>query len=302
MGEAGAEMMQGRQKAVVFLLCTAVLWSTGGLLVKWVEWHPMAIAGMRSAIAATFLLLVLRRPQFTWSGVQMSGGVAYAVSVLGFVVATRLTTAANAILLVYTAPIYVAVLSAWFLQERVTALDWLTILLVLGGMGLFFFERLSVEGFWGNICAIVGGMAFAWVVLCLRKQQGTSLLETVLLGNIIAALLGMPFMFRALPDLSSWVALLLSGTLQIGLAFVLYAIAIRSLSALEAILIPVIEPLLNPLWVFLLLGEVPSLWAVIGGSIVVVSVTVRGLIRFSRGRTASETEEMCYNQQPNVLS
>ena len=295
-------MLQERQKAVVLLLCTAVLWSTGGLLIKWVDWHPMAIAGMRSATAATFLLLVLRRPAFTWSGVQMSGGVAYAASVLSFVVSTKLTTAANAILLVYTAPIYVAMLSAWFLQERVTALDWLTILLVLSGMGVFFFERLTVEGFWGNICAIVGGMAFAWVVLCLRKQKGVSPLQTVLLGNILAAVAGLPFMFESMPSLSSWIALGLSGTLQIGLAFVLYAVAIRSVSALEAILIPTIEPLLNPLWVFLVVGEKPSMWTVIGGSIVIVSVTVRGLVRFSRAGSASQAEEMCYNQRPNVLS
>jgi drug/metabolite transporter (DMT)-like permease len=295
-------MLQERQKAVLLLLCTAVLWSTGGLLIKWVDWHPMAIAGMRSAIAATFLLLVLRRPAFTWSGVQMSGGVAYAASVLSFVVATKLTTAANAILLVYTAPIYVAVLSAWFLQERVTAFDWLTILLVLSGMGLFFFERLTVEGFWGNICAIVGGMAFAWVVLCLRKQKDVSPLQTVLLGNILAAVTGLPFMFASLPSLSSWIALGLSGTLQIGLAFVLYTMAIRSVSALEAILIPTLEPLLNPLWVFLAVGEKPSMWTVIGGSIVVVSVTVCGLVRFSHAGSASQAEEMCYNQRPNVLS
>jgi drug/metabolite transporter (DMT)-like permease len=293
---------QERQKAVVLLLCTAVLWSTGGLLIKWVDWHPMAIAGMRSAIAATFLLVVLRHPAFTWSGVQMSGGVAYAASVLSFVVATKLTTAANAILLVYTAPIYVAVLSAWFLQERVTALDWLTILLVLGGMGLFFFERLTVEGFWGNVCAIFGGMAFAWVVLCLRKQKNASRLETVLLGNMMAALAGVPFMFGAMPSVSSWIALCLSGTLQIGLAFVLYVIAIRSVSAFEAILIPMIEPLLNPLWVFLLLGEAPSLWAVIGGAIVVVSVTMRGLVGLAGPGSAPQSEEMCYNQRPNVLS
>ena len=91
-------------------------------------------------------------------------------------------------------------LSAWFLQERVTALDWLTILLVLSGMGVFFFERLTVEGFWGNICAIVGGMAFAWVVLCLRKQKGVSPLQTVLLGNILAAVAGLPFMFESMPE------------------------------------------------------------------------------------------------------
>jgi drug/metabolite transporter (DMT)-like permease len=188
------------------------------------------------------------------------------------------------------------------LQERVTALDWLTIVLVLGGMGLFFFEQLTVEGFWGNICAIFGGMAFAWVVLCLRKQKGVSPLQTVLLGNILAAAAGLPFMFESMPSLSSWMALGLSGTLQIGFAFVLYTVAMRSVSALEAILIPMIEPLLNPLWVFLFLGETPSMWAVMGGSIVVVSVTVRGLICFWREHVASEAKEMCYNQQPNVLS
>lgn len=294
-------MMPTRLKAVVCLLCTALLWSTGGLLIKWIDWHPMAIASTRSAIAAAFLLIVLQRPRFTWSVVQIGGGIAYASCMLGFVVATKLTTAANAILLVYTAPIYVAVWSAWFLQERVTALDWATILLVLGGMALFFFERLTVEGFWGNICAIVGGMAFAWVVLCLRKQKGTSVLETVLLGNLIAALVGLPFMFHRLPSVSGWIALVLSGTIQLGLAFILYAVAIRSVSALEAILIPMIEPLLNPLWVFLLLGETPSFWAVIGGSIVIVSVTARGLIHASRIAAVAQVDTRRPPQQPYVL-
>ena len=294
-------MLEERPKAVVLLLCTAVLWSTGGLLIKWIDWHPMAIASMRSAIAAAFLLLVLRRPRFTWSGVQIGGGIAYACCMLGFVAATKLTTAANAILLVYTAPIYVALWSAWFLQERVTTLDWVTILLVLGGMGLFFLERLTVAGFWGNVCAIGGGMAFAWVVLCLRKQKGTSVLETVVLGNLIAALVGLPFMFHGLPSVSSCMALVLSGTLQIGLAFILYAIAIRSVSALEAILIPMIEPLLNPLWVFLLLGETPSFWAVVGGIIVVASVTVRGLLHASRLAAASQPGAVRPPQQPHVL-
>jgi drug/metabolite transporter (DMT)-like permease len=119
---------------------------------------------------------------------------------------------------------------------------------------------------------------------------------------MMAALAGVPFMFGAMPSVSSWIALVLSGTLQIGLAFVLYVVAIRSVSAFEAILIPMIEPLLNPLWVFLVVGEKPSLWTVIGGAIVVISVTVRGLVQFSRTDSASQAEEMCYNQRPNVLS
>jgi drug/metabolite transporter (DMT)-like permease len=271
-------MRRERQTAVLLLILTAVLWSTGGVLIKWVTWHAMAIAGMRSAIAAAFLWVVLRRPQFTWSGLQLGGAVAYTASVLCFVMATKLTTAANAIVLVYTAPIYVALLSPWFLHEHVTRLDWLALGLVIGGMGLFFLDHLTTAGWWGNVCAIIGGIATAWVVLCLRKQHGVSTLETVLLGNLITALVGAPFMFHALPDLTSWVALALAGIGQIGLAFILYIKAIKSVSALEAILIPVIEPLLNPLWVLLLIGEVPGRWALLGGAVVVIAVTARGLL------------------------
>jgi drug/metabolite transporter (DMT)-like permease len=271
-------MQRERQIAVLLLILTAVLWSTGGVLIKWVTWHVMAIAGMRSAIAAAFLWVVLRRPQFTWSKLQLGGAVAYTASVLGFVVATKLTTAANAIVLVYTAPIYVALWSPWFLQERITRLDWLTLGLAIGGMGLFFLDHLTIAGWWGNVCAIGSGMATAWVILCLRKQHSTSTLETVLLGNLLAALVGAPFMFHDLPDLTSWAALTLAGVGQIGLAFILYIRAIKSVSALEASLIPVIEPLLNPLWVLLLIGEAPGRWAILGGVVVILAVTVRGLL------------------------
>jgi drug/metabolite transporter (DMT)-like permease len=194
------------------------------------------------------------------------------------VIATKLTTAANAIVLVYTAPIYVALWSPWFLQEHTTRLDWLALGLAIGGMGLFFLDHLTIAGWWGNVCAIIGGIATAWVVLCLRKQRGASTLETVLLGNLLTALVGSPFMFHTLPDLTSWVALALAGIGQIGLAFVLYTRAIKSVSALEAILIPVIEPLLNPLWVLLLIGEAPGRWALLGGAVVVIAVTARGLL------------------------
>jgi drug/metabolite transporter (DMT)-like permease len=271
-------MQRERQIAVFLLILTAVLWSTGGVLIKWVTWHAMAIAGMRSAMAAAFLWVVLRRPQFTWSRLQLGGAVAYTASVLGFVLATKLTTAANAIVLVYTAPIYVALLSPWFLQEHVTRLDWLALGLVIGGMGLFFLDHLTIAGWWGNVCAIISGIATAWVVLCLRKQHSASTLETVLLGNLLTALVGAPFMFHTLPDLTSWVALALAGIGQIGLAFVLYTRAIQSVSALEAILIPVIEPLLNPLWVLVLIGEAPGRWALLGGAVVIIAVTARGLL------------------------
>jgi drug/metabolite transporter (DMT)-like permease len=294
--------MREHKKAVGLLIFTAVLWSTGGLLIKWIEWNAPAIAGMRSAIAAVFLLAVLGRPRFTWSGAQIGGGAACAASVLCFVVATKLTTAANAILLVYTAPIYVALLSTWFLQEKVTGLDWLTIVLVMGGMGLFFLDRLTLAGWLGNVCAIGSGIATAWVVLCLRQQKNASPLETVLLGNVLAAIIGLPWMFGTWPGLSSWLALLLAGTVQLGLSSVLYTRAIKHVSAMEAILVPVIEPILNPLWVLLLIGEVPGPWTIIGGVVVVLSIIVRGLMASHLAAVQLQTGEMCYNQRPNIVS
>ena len=112
-----------RSRAILYLILTAILWSTSGILIKMVHWHPVAIAGMRSAIAALFLVAVIRRPHFTWSFSQIGGAVAYAATVIIFVSANKLTTAANAILLQYTAPVFVALFSAWFLGERIGWLD-----------------------------------------------------------------------------------------------------------------------------------------------------------------------------------
>jgi drug/metabolite transporter (DMT)-like permease len=268
----------GRYKAIGFLIATAVLWSSGGLLIKWVSWNPIAIAGARSAIAALFLLVVFRRPHITWSPIQVSGAIAYTVTVISFVVATKLTTAANAILLQYTAPIYIALFGAWFLGERATRLDWIAILVVIGGMVLFFLDDLTIGGFWGNVCALSSGVTFAGFVLLMRKQKSDSPLESVLLGNILTALIGVPFMFRATPSASSWVGLVLLGVFQMGLSYALYSMAIKHVTAVEAILIQTVEAVLNPVWVFLLMGETPGPWAFLGGFIVLVSVTVRCVI------------------------
>ena len=267
-----------RYKAIGFLIVTAILWSSAGLLLKMISWNPIAIAGMRSAIAAIVLLAFLRRPHMTWSSAQIGGAIAYTVTVILFVSANKLTTAANAILLQYTSPIYVALFGAWFLRERATRLDWITISVVMGGMGLFFLDDLTTGGFWGNVCAISSGVTFACFILFMRKQKNDSPLESVLLGNILTALIGFPFMFQTVPNASSWVGLILAGVIQLGLSQVLYATAIKHVAALEAILIAVIEPILNPLWVLLIMGEAPGPWALLGGFIVLASVTFRYVV------------------------
>jgi drug/metabolite transporter (DMT)-like permease len=267
-----------RKKALLLLIATAILWSTGGLLIKSVNWNPLAIAGMRSAIATVVILLYMGRPRFTWSAAQIGGAVTYAGTVILFVTATKLTTAANAILLQYTGPIWVAIFGKWFLGEKTTRTDWLMIGAVLVGMALFFMDKLSSGGLAGNIVAIGSGVAFGWFILFMRKQKDQSTIESPLLGNIIAAAIGIPFMFGSAPDLTGWAALAALGVFQLGLSYILFAAAVKHASALDSILVPTIEPLLNPIWVFILLGERPGPWALAGGAIVLIAVTARSVL------------------------
>ena len=262
-------------RAVLYLVMASLLWSSGGLLIKAVHWNPLAIAGMRSGIAALFMLAVKRKLQITWSFSQVGGALAYAATVILFVAANKYTTAANAILLRYTAPVYVALLGGWFLGEASNRWDWLTIGAVLGGMSLFFIDKLSLEGVWGNICATLSGIAFAGTVLFLRKQKAGSPLESVILGNIFTALLGLPFMWQQMPDGNSWLGLIALGIFQLGCSYLLFAAAMKHVTALQGILIPIIEPVLNPIWVFLFLGEKPGRMAVVGGLIILGAVTAR---------------------------
>lgn len=267
-----------RNKAILLLVITAVLWSSSGLLVKLIDWNPMAIAGVRSATAALLMLAAARRRlRFTWTTPQIAGAIAYSVTVILFVLSTKLTTAANAILLQYTAPVYTAFLGAWILKERVSKLDWGIVGLVMGGMVLFFLDKLTPGGFWGNTTAVISGIFFSLFILFMRMQKNESPLETVLLGNLLTALVCIPFMLQSRPDAAGWAGLIFLGIFQLGLPFLLYSVAIKYVTALDAVLIQVAEPLLNPVWVFLVVGEAPGAWALLGGLIVLASVTGRSL-------------------------
>ncbi|RKL62842.1 EamA/RhaT family transporter [Thermoanaerobacteraceae bacterium SP2] len=267
-----------RMRAIIYLICAALLWSTGGFFIKWVEWNPLAIAGARSAVGAVLIGIVLRKKYLSWSREQILCALAYAATVISFVIANKMTTAANVILLQYTAPIYVALFSFAFLKERVTALDWITTVVVFGGMVLFFMDDFDTRGLLGNILAILSGMTYAAMAMLMRRQKDGSPLSSVFLGNIITALIGFPFMFRSMPSAAGFLGITLLGTVQLGLPYILYSTAIKSVSALEAVLIPVIEPITNPIWVFLMLGEVPGKGAIAGGIIVLGAVTARCII------------------------
>lgn len=273
-----------RAKSIVFLVFTGLLWSTGGLLIKNVNSNPFAISGVRSAIAALVIFMSIKKPKFTWSPVQLASAFTYAATVILFVSANKMTTAANAILLQSTAPIYVALLSAWILKEKVRPLDWITIFVVFSGMALFFFDRIGLEGMTGNVLAALSGVTFALLNVFMRLQKDSSPVESILLGNILTAAIGLPFLLGAVPDAKGWSSLIVLGVAQLGLSYILYSKAIKHSTALEAILILMIEPILNPVWVFLFIGEVPGKLPIIGGVIVVGAVTTRFVVRALRGR------------------
>jgi drug/metabolite transporter (DMT)-like permease len=207
----------------------------------------------------------------------MGGAVAYAANVFLFIAATKLTTAANAVLLQRSAPIFVALFGAWFFKERASRSDWITICAVVSGMLVFFFDDLHMGGMLGNICAIFSGAMVAAYSIFLRQQKETSPLESVILGNLLVTLASVPFIFESPFTPSNLLHVLLLGTVGFGIPFVLYCRAITYVPALEAVLLTTLEPVLNPVWVFLVYSELPGQWAMIGGTIVLMTVTIRGI-------------------------
>ncbi len=279
--------MNERSRAIFLLGLTALLWSSGGLAIKLVDLGPMAITGVRSALSAVTLAILLRgslnlRP----TPARLAAATSYACMLLSNVAATKMTTSANAILLTSTAPGYVAIRAPRFLGEPTRSRDWLLVLAVLCGMVLFFLDRLSSVGFWGNLLALGTGLSYASFTLWMRRQKDASPVDSVVLGHILTALVGLPFLVQGLPDAGGWLGLAYLGILQQGMSLALYCWAIRRLGALESILILTLEPILNPIWVALGWGEVPGPWSLAGGAVVLTAVTARSLLLAARLRPA----------------
>jgi drug/metabolite transporter (DMT)-like permease len=252
----------------------------GGVLIKSIDLHPLAIAGVRSAIAAVVLALAVPRLRFTWTRVQFATAFCFAFTVISFVSATKLTTAANAILLQYTAPIYIIALSGPLLGEKITRRDIVALIAVLAGMVIFFLENISPQHLWGDLIALVSGLAFAGLTLSLRMHKGDSTFASLFLGHILTALIGLPFLwYGPSPTPRAWFYLSLLGVFQLGIPYILYGMAISHVTALEGSLIPMLEPIFNPIWVVLIYGERPSLYAIAGGALVIATVVWHTLPR-----------------------
>ena len=278
-----SDTAQSHRRAVLFLILTAILWSTSGLLIKLIDWQPMSILAGRSVLAAGIFAIHLRRSKFRPNRVQILGALTFLATQVLFITATKMTTAANAIFLQYTAPITVIPLSVLWLGERPKRADWLALVAILVGLGFFFGDDLNLDGRIGNFLAVISGVTMAVMTVCMRRagmetENDRAPAQTILMSHVTGALIGMPSMVRETFTLQSVGIIAFLGFFQIGLAFLLYSSAVRHVHALETTLIVTLEPILNPLWVFLILGEMPGPMALLGGLLVVGAVTVRAWI------------------------
>jgi drug/metabolite transporter (DMT)-like permease len=264
------------------ILAAAILFSTGGAAIKATALTGWQVASFRSAVAAVAVLLMLPAARRGFSRISALVGVVYAATMILFVLANKLTTAASTIFLQATAPIYLVLLGPWILKEPIRRRE-LAFMVALGaGLALFFVGReagsvTAPDPFKGNILAALSGLCWAFAVTGLRfmgkrSGRGGGSAAAVVLGNLFAFLLCLPF---ALPVASvrptDVTIVVFLGVFQIGLAYVLLNYGLHHVGALEAALLLLAEPVLNPLWAWLVHGERPSAWSFAGGAIIVVA-------------------------------
>ena len=266
----------GRRRGALLVAAAALLWSTGGLAIKFLPLPPLLIVFHRAWIASLTLFLLLRPKRIPFTPTLAGATAAYAGMVVTFVVATKWTTAANAIFLQDSGIVWVLLFSPLIARESIHRRDVAAVAAALGGMALFFAGRISTQGRTGNLVALLSGLFYAVTVLFLRRQRGPASQWTAILGNLLGALGVLPFLRRPFAiDARSAATLLFLGVVQIGCAYALFVRGLEIISAAEASIVSLLEPVFNPVWVFLGLGERPSAYALAGGAVVVAAILWR---------------------------
>ena len=266
------DSMSERRKAVFYLVAAAILWSTSGFFVKILDWQPIAILAGRSLFASVVFLIYLRRVPTRFNRWQLLAAGAFILTQFLYITTIKLTTDANSIFLQYTAPIYIVLLAFWFLREKPSRTDWISMVIIFLGLGLFFGDKLSTDGLYGNLLAVLSGVTSAVMMVAFRAQKNGDPAESNLIAFLLTATLGFPFVLQQTWTVNSWLILAFLGIVQIGLAFIFFSKGIKHIPALEANLIGTLEPVLNPIWVFLFYGESMGRYAFFGGLVVLCGV------------------------------
>ncbi|MEJ7625051.1 MAG: DMT family transporter [Pyrinomonadaceae bacterium] len=271
-------------KPIQLVIFAVLLWSTGGLFIKLTTLDAYQVTFFRSLLAGITVLIITYKDGLRINLFGAMCSVIYATLLFLFVWATKHTTAANAIFLQYTAPIYILILAPFVIGEKFHFRDLITIVFCIVGMSLFFVGDLSIGDYQGNIAALGSGIFLGLYIMLLRhpRADGMNAVITVIYGNLLLAVLTLPSGIAAFPTmtLTDAAAVGFLGIFQIGIAYILFIKGVRGgTRPLDASIIGFIEPLLNPVWVFLFIGERPGAFAILGGIIIITTVvvhTIRG--------------------------
>ena len=276
------------KKGLLMVCIASVLFSVGGLGVKMIPWKGLSIASCRSLLAIVVLLAFARvtRHPLRLTRSVVFGAAAVCGNSVFFTVATKLTTAANAILLEFTSPVFV-ILFLWLVfREKPKRMDLVACVFVFLGIGLFFLDGLGQGNLLGDLFGVFAGMGYAWVFLMNKLPGGDALFSTIL-GQCFGAVIGLPSLVRETdfsPPVLAWAAVM--GILQLGLAYVFLTTGLRSAPPIPASLVAGIEPVLNPILVAVTIGEPLSRLSLAGGALVFLTVMIYDLLTVRRENAA----------------
>ena len=274
------------KKGLIYISLAALLWSSGGLFIKILTLDAFQISFYRSAIAAVTIIVISKANKkkltYEFDIISVLCSLCYALVLIMFVVAAKLTKVANAIFLQFTAPIYLLILEPVFLKTKFEKKNLIALIFCFTGMVLFFFGKLELSGIQGNLIAIGSGISFALFTLFLKwKKQVHKTEDTmiyIVVGNILVCIFCLPLMINNLTlDLTQFLILLYMGIFQIGISYIIFNEGVKYISATESMIIAMLEAILSPIWVFLGVGEVPSGYAIAGSLIILITIVWRNL-------------------------
>lgn len=266
-----------RRVAILMTIMAAILWSTGGLFIKLLPQDAFTILFYRSLYAGLIFILIFGKKLFVFNKLSIISSLFYAPLLIAFVTSTKLTTAANAIFLQYTAPAFVLLLEPYFIRTKLKKINIFTVIVCFVGMALFFVEQLSTPDNWLGIwIALLSGVILTGLLITQKMNKAEFQPGAVFLGNIIVCIVTLPWFIDApLPSLTENNYLMILGFGQLGLGFALFLYGQEHLPAIESSLIAMLEPILNPVWVYIGYGEYPGNWAVIGGLVIIAALVIR---------------------------
>lgn len=271
--------MSQYMKAVFCMVGSSVLFSFGGLFLKGIVWHPLATIGLRSLIAAICLYPLLKKPCIKQTKQTFYGAFFTCLKYVSYAIGIELTTATNSIMIQYTAPIFVIIINLLLYKEKPTKLEFRTVVAVFIGLIIFFIDDISFGNIVGNGFALISSIAYAGMAICLKKDSNPSSIAMMFWANVMITAVGLPFIiFEGLPDFKTTIIIMLAGIVILALPLVMMGYAAKFLSSVETILLSIMELVLTPLWVFIFLGEIPSIMAIIGAIIIVISITYKSFL------------------------